>query len=188
MTRDPCPAETVGDQNLLASALTYAELGIPVFPLHSPGDGPSGCDCRRRDCGRDAAKHPRTVHGLKDATTDEATIRRWWGLWPRANIGAVTGAVSGLLVLDVDPRHGGDDTLECLVAQHGQLPPTWRSRTPGGGWHLFLRYPDGLDIRNSASTVLGTGLDVRATGGYVILPPSFGANGNPYAWEVAPWS
>src|ERR687888_69220 len=120
--------------DMLAAALECADHLGPVFPLHSPGDGPSGCDCRR-NCGRNAAKHPRTQHGLKDATRDEATIRRWWDMWPLANIGLVTGPASGLLVLDIDPRHGGHETLGTLVNQHGQLPRTWRARTPGGGWH-----------------------------------------------------
>jgi putative DNA primase/helicase len=173
--------------SLLAAALECADRLGPVFPLHSRGDGPSGCDCRK-DCGRNAAKHPRTAHGLNDATTDRATIRRWWGMWPLANIGLATGPASGLLVIDIDRRHSGHNALMALMEQHGKLPRTWRVRTLSGGWHLYFRYPGGLDIRNSAGTVLGPGLDVRATAGYVVVPPSVGANGEPYVWEVGPWS
>ena len=181
-------ADGAGAQrSLLDGALAYSRLGIHVLPLHSPGPSPSGCDCRR-DCGKNAAKHPRTLHGLSDATLDEATIRYWWGMWPHANVGGATGPVSRLLAIDIDPRHKGDETLKALLARHGQFPPTWRARTAGGGWHLYFRYPEGLTIRNSAGSVLGAGLDVRGAGGSVVLPPSVGANREPYAWEVDPWS
>src|SRR5262245_19457117 len=92
---------------LLTAALEYAARGWPVFPLHTPTA--SGCSCRRRDCDR-IGKHPRTQHGLKDASTDPATIQRWWRMWSTANIGLVTGAVSGLVVLDEDTQKGGDNT------------------------------------------------------------------------------
>ncbi len=60
----------------LAAALDYAARGWPVFPLHNPRAG-GGCSCRKADCNQ-IGKHPRTEHGVKDATTDTATIRGWW--------------------------------------------------------------------------------------------------------------
>src|SRR5215510_641064 len=96
---------------MLDTALTYAARGWHVFPCHTPTE--HGCSCRKQDC-PDVGKHPRTQHGLKDATTDEATIRRWWTMWPEANIAIRTGAVSGLVVLDVDRRNGGAESLRDL--------------------------------------------------------------------------
>ena len=102
-----------------ATALEYASRGWPVFPVHVPAGG--GCSCGNPGC-EHVGKHPRTQHGLLDATTDEATIRQWWTDWPDANIGFATGAASGIVVLDIDPRHGGDKTLAGWERQHGLLP------------------------------------------------------------------
>ncbi len=63
-------------------------------------------------------------------------IQRWWRRWPDANVGIVTGAVSGLVVLDVDPRKGGGDLLAALEDVHGSLPRTVESLTGGGGQHF----------------------------------------------------
>ena len=83
-----------------ADALRYATAGWYVIPLHSPVPN-AGCSCGKADC-KSIGKHPRTRRGLKDATIDEQTIRQWWRTWPDANVGIVTGARSGLLVIDID--------------------------------------------------------------------------------------
>lgn len=85
----------------LDAALTYAGHGFKVFPVYEI-DTDGRCACGR-ECGRDAGKHPRTRHGFKDATCNEAVIRTWWTRWPNASIGIRTG--NGLAVLDVDVRH-----------------------------------------------------------------------------------
>ena len=95
----------------LDAALAYARAGLAVLPLHHPiGEGK--CSCRKA-CGS-IGKHPHTRNGYYDATTDEATISAWWERWPNANIGIATGMISGLVVLDVDPKNGGDANLEEL--------------------------------------------------------------------------
>src|SRR6266700_2778202 len=79
----------------LDAALTYAQKhGWAVLPIHTPRGGQ--CSCGNPTC-TSVGKHPRTPHGVKDATTDEATIRDWWTRWPDANIGIATGADSGLV-------------------------------------------------------------------------------------------
>lgn len=165
----------------LAAALAAAARGLLVFPLHAP-DLAGRCSCRR-DCGRDIGKHPRTRHGLHDATIDEAAIRHWWHLWPEANIGVRTGAVSGVFVIDVDPE--GYDSLAALASEHGApgfCPDTWTVRTGRGGAHLYFRHPGPEERIKTSAGLLAPGLDVRGDGGYAILPPSRHANGNRYAW------
>lgn len=168
--------------SLPAMAAAYAAHGWPVIPLHSPGVGPSNCDCRKA-CGKNAAKHPRTAHGLLDASTDLTIVTRWWEMWPSANIGIVTGAVSGLVVLDVDVRANGDVSLGTLTDEYGQLPDTPTVLTGGGGLHYYFAHPGGI-IRNSAGK-LGSGLDIRGDGGYVVAPPSLHASGQIYTWAIA---
>jgi putative DNA primase/helicase len=161
----------------LPAALHYAGRGWFVFPLHSVGAG--GCTCGQDSCSR-PGKHPRTGHGLHDATTDPEQIREWWGSWPDANIGLRTGQVSGLVVLDIDPRSGGEQSLEALEADYERLSVTVAAVTGGGGRHLFFRQPS-HEVRNSAGK-LGAGLDVRGEGGYVVAPPSRHASGAQYEW------
>lgn len=168
--------------DLLDAALAYAERGWAVFPCHSPV--PGGCSCRSPGC-PSPGKHPRVAKGLHAASTDPATIRGWWQRWPGANVAIRTGAVSGLVVIDVDPPHGGDHSLASLGARHGPLPTALTVRTGSGGTHIYLAHP-GVQIRNAAGTRLGTGIDVRGDGGYVIAPPSRHPSGAAYAWGGPP--
>lgn len=165
--------------DLLRTALAYAERGWPVFPVHSPA--PPGCSCGRPDCNR-IGKHPRTVKGLKDASRDIGMIREWWSRWPDANIGIATGPGSGIFVLDLDGEKGRA-SLAALETQHGPLPATLTSITgrADGGEHRWFNYPAEHEIRNSSGR-LGVGLDVRGTGGYVIVPPSVHESGRAYQW------
>ena len=138
---------------LLGTAVAYARRGVPVFTCEPGG------------------KRPLTHNGFWDATTDPRRIRAWWTRWPAANVGVPTGNRSGLLVLDVDARDDGFESLALLEREEGSLPRTARARTGGGGMHVFFRYPAGETVRNSAGA-LGAGLDVRGEGGYVVVPPS----------------
>lgn len=166
---------------MLDAALDYARSGWPVFPCHTPTRG--GCSCKDGEKCKDIGKHPRILDWPNQATTDPATIRQWWTRCPHANIGIATGQASGFFVLDVDPRHGGDETLRDLEAQHGELPPTVETLTGGGGRHIFFRYP-GYPVKTSAGA-LGHGLDIRGDGGLIVTPPSLHASGRRYEWEAS---
>ena len=135
-------------------------------------------------------KIPLCPHGSKDATKDRAQVESWWTKYPEANIGIVTGKDNGLLVIDVDqkPDQGkyGAESLRDLEKELGNLPETWTALTGSGGYHYFFKYPEGHDIRNSASQ-LAPDLDVRAQGGYVVAPPSVHPEtGREYCWEYDP--
>jgi predicted P-loop ATPase len=86
------------------------------------------------------------------------------------------------VVLDVDPRNGGDETLEDLRAKHGALPETPGSLTGGGGAHHLFAYP--ADVSKVKSGAIGRGLDCKADGGYIVAPPSLHASGRSYHWEA----
>jgi hypothetical protein len=163
--------------NMLIHAKAYAGEGLPVFPLHHPIEN-GACSCRNPTCDK-VGKHPMTAHGLKDATTDRISIERWWSADPLANIGIPTGLASGFIVLDVDDRHNGTESLRMLEQKIGPMPTTLISRT-GDGRHLLYRCL-GYALKNGVA-VLGPGIDIRGDGGYIVVPPSLHANGKRYEW------
>jgi len=176
--------------NLLDSALWYASLSWLVLPIHSVTPGQNGelvCTCGSPKCSS-PGKHPLSRNGLKDATIDENQIRIWWTQWPWASIGIRTGRQSGFFALDIDPRHGGTDSLTELITECGPLSDTAVSGTGGGGKHILFQYSDDTKIRSRVKLL--PGIDVRAENGYLIVPPSLHISGNNYRWitssSVAP--
>lgn len=149
---------------LARAALGYARLlGWPVFPLWPREKSP-------RLRGR----------GYLDATTDEQQIRQWWDRYPDANIGVACDERSGLLALDVDPRHYGDEQLASLEARHGTLPETVVQLTGGGGVHHLFQHPRGGQLLGE----LCPGVEVKGAG-YIVVAPSCHPTGREYAWEVS---
>lgn len=142
----------------LAHALELARAGVPVFPLVERGKEPF-----------------RGSHAKDDATCDESQIVDWWTRRPQANIGA--RPPEGIVVLDVDPRNGGDRTIADLVGRDGPLPKTLTCRTGSGGWHHWLAYA------GPSRGKLGDGIDVKTHSGYLVMPPSVHPNGRRYVWE-----
>lgn len=124
----------------------------------------------------------------------EKEVKEWWRNWPDANVGIVTGAISGIVVIDIDAQDAGTRLREQFEIDFKSTP---RVKT-GKGWHLYFRHPytgvghgevgrgaarQGEVIQNRAGIL--PGLDVRGDGGYVLTAPSIHPNGNRYAWEVA---
>ena len=162
-------------------ALEYAPLGLRVVPMHTIEDGHCSCEAVS-DCPR-PGKHPITRHGVKDATTDDEQIVKWWTEHPNANIGIAAGRASGILVLDIDPRNGGTETLRRLEKELGPLPETVTSNTGGGGEHRIFEYPNFSVRKDSAGKLLGPGVDVLSDGCIMVAPPSRHASGKRYRWE-----
>jgi len=151
----------MADSPMLKAALAYAKKGKQIFPIKPRG------------------KAPLTPHGFKDATMDPQHIRSWWTQWPEANIGMPTGKGSRVVVLDVDPRNGGTDSFYRLQEKYGRIPDTSSQKTGGQGTHFLFEYPTGESIRST--TLNGySGLDIKADGGYILLPPSW--TQHPYSW------
>src|SRR5438876_7166541 len=148
------------DDALLAAALDYHRRGWGVIPLYSICDGK--CTCAEESCTH-PGKHPlASWKQYQSRRPSKAEIRAWWAQYPDANVGIITGSATGLVVLDVDPRNGGQTTLDSLLARYGPLPKTFESCTGGGGRHIFFAYArDNAQIASKANA-LGLGLDVKA--------------------------
>lgn len=159
--------------NVLRHALEYAALGWSVIPLIS------------------GSKKPATRNGFYDATTSILAIRsRDWSVH---NLAIATGA--GLVVLDIDLKHGAElrvsasgccELYDADGAYVLTLPRSRIHRTPTGGWHYFGRCP--IDIPSSCGR-LGRGIDIKARGGYVVMPPSIldaseSSSGHGGSWEI----
>lgn len=143
---------------LVDYAVRYAEaLGHAVFPL------------------RPGAKEPRTEHGFKDATTDKGAILNWWHAVPLSNIGLPVPP--GFVVLDVD----SEEALQALKHQDLEIPATVTARTPRG-WHFWFR----CDAELQPKVGIIEGVDLRAPGSYVVVPPSRLTDGRRYEWQVPP--
>jgi putative DNA primase/helicase len=167
----------------LDAALEYIGRGWSVLPLHQPSKG-GRCSCGSKTCAN-VGKHPRVRGGVHAATTDPAKVEDWWKRHPEANIGIATGAASGLVVLDIDPRHGGEKSLDALVARHGPLPDTVESITGGGGRHIYFRHPGpGCSLANDLGRDL-PGVEVKGDGCYIVAPPSLHQSGRTYEWEAS---
>jgi len=131
-------------------------------------------------------KSPGTKRGFKDARVDSDQVPRWR---PHAMAAHATGQEGGTVVLDLDvdleKRLNGAKWLAQMECQHGTLPPHPITLTPRGGEHHYFKYPQGRIVRSTAG-VIAPGVDVRATGGYVIVPDSENSIGC-YRWKVTPW-
>jgi hypothetical protein len=173
------PHRTIQGNPLLKAALDYA-AHWPIFPVWGVANGQ--CTCGKADC-QHPGKHPIGIlapNGRNSATKDPAIIHEWWRRCPEANIGIVTGPESGLVVVDIDPQHGGHpDRLP------GNLPRTLGVNTGGGGWHYHLAHP-GEGIKFPQELPSRPGVDMKADGGYVVAPPSLHISGERYAWKFPP--
>jgi len=152
----------VSQNEFLNAALTYVRLGWNVIPL------------RPRD------KRPLLPSWgewqIKKVTED--IVKKWWQENPAANVGIVTGAISGIVVLDVD----GESGRKSLAQVARGLPPTPVSNT-GKGSHYIYSHPGG-EVRNFAGKL--PGLDFRGDGGYIVAPPSIHPSGRKYEWAIDP--
>ena len=144
------------------AALAYLKRHWSVIPMHAHDKRPS-------------------IRWLEfqHRYASESEVQDWYAHWPDGNVGIVTGVISGLVVLDIDPKHGGDASLAKLIQEHGPLPHTIEAVTGGGGRHVYFSHPGGM-VRNKVG--LAAGIDLRGDGGCVVAPPSVHASGKSYTW------
>jgi hypothetical protein len=144
------------------AAKHYLALGWSVLPLHP------------------REKRPLIPWGrLQRERASEDDVAEWFRRWPDANLGIVAGEISNLVVLDVDPKHGGDAALGVLERRYSPVSATVEAVTGGGGRHFYFTHP-GLLTRNGAG--LAQGIDLRGDGGYIVAPPSIHPSGKLYEW------
>lgn len=170
--------ETISQEKLQA-ALAYVSLGWHVLPLWQMDE--DKCACGNANC-KSPGKHPIShlvPHGQNSAATDEQTVTNWWTHYPDANIGVYL-APSNLCAVDIDPRNGGDYTIEELEGIHGVIESDVLQLTGGGGEHRIFKLPEGVKLPGK----LGEGVDLKSNG-YIVVEPSNHVSGNTYEWEAS---
>lgn len=151
----PAGDENSPGKSALDVALALAADGWPVFP----------CTANKKP----AIPEAEGGRGYLDAATDPQAVRQLFARAPHAKlVGVPTGARTGLLVIDIDPRHQGD---VWEAENTDQLPVTRIHSTMSGGCHRLYRYVEGIRGRTNCPA---RGVDVRAEGNYIIMPPSTG--------------
>jgi hypothetical protein len=163
--------------DLLTTALDVIGRGWPVFILGRTKRPLANCpDCHDTDPIQHdpAACDCLTCHGFYAATTDPDRVTAMVTAHPRGLLALRTGAASRLVIVDIDPAHGGrvDTAL---------MPPTKAVATGNHGWHLYYRHPGHPVL--SRRMPGRNGIDIKADGGYVVLPPSVHpVTGRAYRW------
>ncbi len=144
------------------AAMDYLSRGWSVIPV------------------QERAKRPAIAwKAFQTECVSEETLHEWFRRSPNYNVAIVTGKLSGIVVLDVDPKHGGNKSLRELEHEHGALPRTVQSVTGGGGRHYYFAHPGG-EVRNRAGIL--PGIDLRGDGGCIVAPPSVHPSGRRYRW------
>lgn len=175
-------------------ALLAARLGLSLFALNgvefepdpaAGGEVRARCACRSGFACTAIGKHPKYKGYLDSGTQGEREARMLVFAGPRNGFGVLTGTTSGVVVVDVDYRNGGDASLEAVEGERGTLPATLRVVSGSGdGFHLYFALPAGrVAVNDSAGKVLGAGVDVKGDGGMVVWPPSWHKSGGRYALD-----
>ncbi len=165
---------------LADAALRYAEHGLVVIPLHGIDPATLRCLCGQTDCA--AGKHP-IEKGWQHQRPDVQRTRRQFAQYEGANVGLVMGGPCRLLTIDIDgPK--GREALAGLERKLGALPDTLISRSgrADGGEHRLFVVPETLDMAALKNRALAPHVDVRTTGGQIVVAPSLHSSGNRYAW------
>jgi putative DNA primase/helicase len=165
------------DNRCRKAASAYARMGWPAFSVFGVQNGK--CTCGNPTCGR-PAKHPAVRTGFKAATTDELVLDALFADCPGANVAVATGYA--FWTLDVDLLKGGYESLAELERGHDPLPDTVTSQTGGGGKQVSFAWDPDRPVPCSVGIL--PGIDVRGTGGYVVVPPSLHISGRRYAFLI----
>jgi len=177
------PLRTKGEcqHNRVEVGIEYLRRGWSLIPCCSPARCGPGCREHGADCSKPGKRSLlKTWERYQRTRPSEATVLKWWDCWPNANVALITGAVSGIVVVDCD----SPETINVAAKMLGDTPAP--SVLTHRGQHFYFAAP--ADVRLSNAVRIGSvkGLDFRGEGGYVIAPPSSHPAGGVYRWLVEP--
>jgi hypothetical protein len=164
--RHPGKQESGAVTSRMDVALLCASVGLPVVPLHGIRDGK--CTCDALNC-RQPGRHPRTKHGVEDATTERSLIEKHWAQWPHARIGIALGTPSRVLALVIEGA-AGKESLRKLLKRNEALKKTVTINDGECCIRLF-RIPEGCTVRHRD---LDKGLTILGDGDLIVMPSRIG--------------
>lgn len=163
----------------------YLDLGFAIVPIWGVKDGHCACP-KGKDCTKSPGKHPNqrlAPNGKDNATRNISVLREWVRRYPNGNWALCSGgplSAGGFsVVIDVDPRNGGDASILSIQGAHGDLPVTATQDTGGNGQHYVLR-----SEQPCASRAPAPGVEVLGEGKYFLVYPSKHISGSEYTWGI----
>lgn len=188
------PGKNWAPQDIRGNLAALANLGWALFPVHGITDGKCDCgDDHLKD--NSAGKHPMSSNGFKAATTDFSQISDWTSAFPNCNLG-VNLKGSGLVVIDVDPRNGGEEGFDEFSRHLEDAVPQTVMAVTGEqehkgritrGTHMYFRLDAEVLLAGSFGKEV-PGVDIKHNG-YVLVPGSKHSSGRTYEWAPghSPW-
>lgn len=156
---------------MLEAAIKYAKAGFDVVILHGVDPKTHRCTCHKGSACPGPGKHPRLDNWTKKATRDENTLTKLFTQYPRSNVGVMPK--KGTVVIDVDPRNGGDARGLNIPAR----TPT--QLTGGGGAHYIVECEAAVQLPKVK------GIDYRYPGKHqIVVEPSMHGSGGRYQWQL----
>lgn len=144
--------------DVLERAKAMEERGEVVIPVHSVGPDGKTCSCMKGANCRDAGKHP--IGDEWEKRRDGISfLEELVEKGRKPNLGILVSP-SNLVIVDIDPRNGGDVTMADFVKKYGAMPRTRIKKTGADGWHYYFRAPEGVSLKGK----LGPGVDLKSSG------------------------
>lgn len=172
-------------EHLYAVLGRYIDQGFAILPLYGIKNGHCSCPAGK-NCAKSQGKHPNAAlvpNGVHGATRDKSVLNEWIRRAPHSNWAARAGLplASGkfLVIVDVDPRNGGDVAIAQIQGEQGNLPHTWMQDTGGNGSHFLLGAEEPC-----ASRVVAPGVEILGEGKYFVIYPSAHISGGLYTWAL----
>ncbi len=171
------------------SALRYTEHGFVIIPLYGIDPDTGQCQCGKPHLKPDgtqdgsAGKHPIESCWQRKRPDVRRVRQQFLSQYPGANVGLVMGGPTRLITLDLDGPLASKN-LAALERELGPLPPTLVSRSGriDGGEHRLYQVPDGWNLEAIKNRKLAPKIDVRTTGGQIVVAPSLHYTKRRYAW------
>jgi len=171
------------DDVFLQFAMRYAGKGISVVPNYAVSET-GKCSCSEPECGY-PGKHSRLEKGIhpdqvrRQGSKNMTQIKAWWNEWPNSNIAVCTGKESNIVVVDIDPRNNGFNSLSFLESKFGKFM-TLSVKSGGNGQHLYFKHPKDGTVRTRVGLL--PGIDIKGENGRIVAPPSRHGSGGMYGF------
>lgn len=171
--------------DLYINAIDYLDAGMRLIPLHPIINGKCGCESQYGEPCDAVGKHPMKTDWQKQSLIDSAILDNWRQFYGCSGLGFALD--NDHLIIDVDSRTGGLESLEALqedININLFEDCTAIVKTGGNGWHFLYRKPEGSNLGWKMPSKY-KGIDIKMAGGFVVTAGSMHKSGSEYEWHSA---